>query len=287
MDFTGTTVSRTDGTVNFDWASGSPDPAIAADTFSARWTGQVQPQFSETYTFYTQSDDGVRLWVNNVPIVNNWTDHAVTENSGTIALTAGQRYDIRLEFYENGGLATARLLWSSLSTAKAAVPMASLYPVTPPPPAGIFVNFQPAASPVPTGYLADGGLVYGARGNGQTYGWTIDNTAQTRDRNASNSPDQRYDTLTHLQKPANPDAIWEIAVANGTYRVRIVSGDPSNIDSVFRTTAEGTLVVSGTPTTSTRWIEGTATVVVTDGRLTIRSGAGASNNKICFVEISY
>jgi glucose/arabinose dehydrogenase len=285
-DFTGTTVVRTDPTVNFDWAMGSPAPAIGVDTFSARWTGQVQPQFSETYTFFTQSDDGVRLWVNNVPVVNNWADHALTENSGTIALTAGQRYDIRMEFYENGGLATARLLWSSPSTPKAAVPTARLYPSAPPPPSTISINFQPAASPVPAGYLADGGLVYGTRGNGQTYGWTIVNADQTRDRNASNSPDQRYDTLTHFQKPANPDAIWEIAVVNGTYRVRIVSGDASNFDSVFRTTAEGVLVVSGTPTTSTRWIEGTSTVVVTDGRLTIRTGAGASNNKICFVEIS-
>jgi glucose/arabinose dehydrogenase len=285
IDFTGTTVVRTDPTVNFDWASGSPAAAIAADTFSARWTGQVQPQFSETYTFYTQSDDGVRLWVNNVPVVNNWSDHGLTENSGTIALTAGQRYDIRMEFYENGGLATARLLWSSASTPKAVVPTARLYPAAPPPTA-ILVNFQPAASPVPAGYLADGGLVYGNRGNGQTYGWTIDNTAQTRDRNATNSPDQRYDTLTHLQKPGNPDAIWEIAVINGTYRVRVVSGDPSNVDSVFRTTVEGVLTVNGTPSTATRWLEGTSTATVTDGRLTIRSAAGASNNKICFVEIT-
>ena len=73
--------------------------------------------------------------------------------------------------------------------------------------------------------------------------------AQTRDRNAANSPDQRYDTLTHLQKPENPDAVWELAVPNGTYSVRIVSGDAPNFDSVFRTTAEGVLVVSGTPTT--------------------------------------
>ena len=224
--------------------------------------------------------------MNNVPVVNNWTDHALTENSGAIALTAGQRYDIRMEFFENGGLATARLLWSSASTPKAAVPTARLYPSTPPPPSTISINFQPSAAPVPAGYLADGGLVYANRGNGQTYGWTIVNADQTRDRNAANSADQRYDTLTHLQKPANPDAIWEIALVNGTYRVRIVSGDASNFDSVFRTTAEGVLVVNGTPTTSTRWLEGTANVVVTDGRLTIRSGAGASNNKICFVEIS-
>jgi hypothetical protein len=44
--------------------------------------------------------------------------------------------------------------------------------------------------------------------------------------------------------------------------------------------------VNGTPSTTTRWLEGTSTVTVTDGRLTIRSGAGASNNKICFVEIT-
>ena len=148
------------------------------------------------------------------------------------------------------------------------------------------MNFQPSTAPVPSGYLADSGLVYAARGNGQTYGWNADNSAQTRDRNAANSADQRYDTLTHLQKPAVPDAVWEIAVPNGTYVVRVVSGDASNFDSVFRMTVEGVLTVSGTPTTTTRWIEGTSTVTVTDGRLTIRSGAGASNNKICFVEIT-
>ena len=61
---------------------GSPAAAIAADTFSARWIGQVEAQFTGTYTFYTQSDDGVRLWVNGQLLVNNWTNHSVTENGG-------------------------------------------------------------------------------------------------------------------------------------------------------------------------------------------------------------
>ena len=285
IDFTGTTLTRVDPTIDFAWGSGSPAASIGADTFSARWTGQVEAQFTGTYTFYTVSDDGVRLWVNGQQVINNWTDHAPTENSGTIALTAGQRYDIRMEFYENGGGATARLLWSSASVPKAVIPSTRLYAGVPPA-TSIRINFQPASAPVPAGYLVDGGLVFAARGNGQTYGWNADNTAQTRDRNAANSADQRYDTLTHLQKPGNPDAVWEIAVPNGTYVVRLVSGDASNFDSVFRTTVEGVLTVSGTPTTTTRWIEGTSTVTVTDGRLTIRSGAGASNNKICFVEIT-
>ena len=284
-NFTGTTVTGVDPTVDFAWGGGSPSASIGNDTFSARWTGQVQPQFTGTYTFYTQSDDGVRLWVNGQQIINNWTGHAQTENSGTLALTAGQRYDIRMEYYENGGSAVARLLWSSASVPKAVIPSARLYPSAAPATA-IRINFQPAAAPVPAGYLADGGLTYAARGNGQTYGWNADNTAQTRDRDAANSADQRYDTFTHLQKAGNPDAVWEIAVPNGVYAVRVVSGDASNFDSVFRTTVEGVLTVSGTPTSTTRWFEGTSTVTVTDGRLTIRTGAGASNNKICFVEIT-
>jgi glucose/arabinose dehydrogenase len=127
-NLTGTTISRVDQTVNFVWGSGSPTQTIAADTFSARWSGQVQAQFTQVYTFYTQSDNGVRLWVNGRQLVNNWTDNVTTENSGTISLTAGQRYDIRMEFYENTGLAKARLLWSSASTPKAVVPRTRLFP---------------------------------------------------------------------------------------------------------------------------------------------------------------
>ena len=195
-------------------------------------------------------------------------------------LAAGQRYAIRMEFFENTGAATARLLWSTTSMAKAVVPAARLYPSP-----VLRVNFQPASAPVPSEYLADGGLVYGSRGNGQTYGWTRDNTSLARDRNSALSPDQRYDTMTHLQKPDNPDAVWEIAVPNGHYVVRAVAGDAAYFDGVFRTTAEGVLTVNGTPSTSARWVDGTSSVTVADGRLTLRSGSGAVNNKLCFVEI--
>ena len=108
--------------MNFNWASGSPGSGIGVDHFSARWTGQVEALFSQTYTFYTSSDDGVRLWVNGQQVINNWTDHGPTENRGKIALAAGQKYDIRLEFYENGGGATATLSWSSASQPKQIIP---------------------------------------------------------------------------------------------------------------------------------------------------------------------
>ncbi|KPK37899.1 MAG: hypothetical protein AMJ65_13590 [Phycisphaerae bacterium SG8_4] len=120
-------VTRTDPQIDFNWGDpGGPDPSVGDDNFSARWTGQVEAVFTETYTFYTNSDDGVRLWVDGKQLVNNWTDHAATENRGTIDLVAGQTYSLVMEFYENGGGAVAELRWSSPSTSKQLIPSAAL-----------------------------------------------------------------------------------------------------------------------------------------------------------------
>lgn len=127
-DLTGTSVARIDPTVNFNWGGGSPASGIAADTFSARWSGEIQAQFSQAYTFHVRADDGVRLWANNQLLVDKWIDQGATEWSGTITLSAGVRYPIRLEYYENGGSAVAELRWSSASTPKSVVPRSQLYP---------------------------------------------------------------------------------------------------------------------------------------------------------------
>ncbi len=148
----------------------------------------------------------------------------------------------------------------------------------------ININFQPASATAPAGYLVDSGAVYGDRGNGYTYGWNADNSANTRDRNSANSLDQRYDTLIHTQSGGT--FTWEIAVPNGTYSVHIVAGDPNYYNSVYKINAEGVLVVNGTPTSATRWIEGTALVTVADGKLTVSNATGSSNNKIDFIEIT-
>ena len=126
-DFTNPKLTRVDPTVNFNWDTGSPDPSIAADAFSVRWTGQVQPLFSQTYTFYTYSDDGARLWVNGVQLVDNWTVHPPTVDTGTISLVAGQKYDIKLEYFENAGGAVSMLSWSSASQATQIIPTSQLY----------------------------------------------------------------------------------------------------------------------------------------------------------------
>lgn len=125
-DFTGLAVTRVDPRVDFNWALGSPSPLVGNDTYSVRWTGQVSPLFSETYTFYARTDDGNRVWVNNQLIVDRWVDQAIREDSGTIALLAGQYYDIQMDYYENGFDAEAHLSWSSPSQPKEIIPASRL-----------------------------------------------------------------------------------------------------------------------------------------------------------------
>ncbi|MBW4578140.1 MAG: hypothetical protein KME42_01020 [Tildeniella nuda ZEHNDER 1965/U140] len=126
-DFTNLKWSQIDPTVNFVWGTNAPNWIVPADNFAVRWTGQVQAKTSETYTFYTRSDDGIRLWVNGQLLINNWTDHDVIENSGSIALVAGQSYDIKLEYYDSTGGATSQLLWSSPTQAKEIIPASQLF----------------------------------------------------------------------------------------------------------------------------------------------------------------
>jgi hypothetical protein len=121
------TLSRVDPTVNFNFGLGSPDPLITADSFTIRWTGQVQPFYSQTYTFYTVSDDGVRLWVNGQLLVDQWIDQGFTEWSGNIALNANQKYGLVMEYYENAGGAAATLSWSSPNQVKQIIPQTQLY----------------------------------------------------------------------------------------------------------------------------------------------------------------
>ena len=95
-DFGGVTTQRVDPSINFNWQGGAPAPDIEPDTYSVRWAGQILPRHSEQYTFHTTSNDGVRLWVDGQLLVDNWTNHVATENSGQITLSAGRKYAVRL-----------------------------------------------------------------------------------------------------------------------------------------------------------------------------------------------
>jgi beta-glucanase (GH16 family) len=130
--FTNYKFSRIDPVVNFAWDAGSPSSSVSSDYFSVRWTGQVQPIYTGVYTFYSTSDDGVRLYVNNVLLIDKWVLQSPTEHSGTISLTRGTKYNIVLEYQETGGGATQILSWSSPCFTKQVIPQSQLYPCNSP-----------------------------------------------------------------------------------------------------------------------------------------------------------
>jgi MSHA biogenesis protein MshQ len=125
----GTAVLARTEAIDFNWGTASPGTGVNTNNFSARWTGTVLAPTTGSYRFQTVSDDGVRVWVNGVRIINNWTDHSATTNtSGTVSLTAGQRYTIQVDYYEKGGNATMRLRWLRPGTSSyVAIPAANLF----------------------------------------------------------------------------------------------------------------------------------------------------------------
>lgn len=102
--------TRVDPTVDFDWR-GEPAPGVAHDLFSVRWTGQVETDQAGDYQFFTDSDDGVRLWVDGKLVIDDWTVHPVKGLSARLRLAARTRYPIKMEYFQERGEAVARLSW--------------------------------------------------------------------------------------------------------------------------------------------------------------------------------
>ncbi|MBA2277743.1 MAG: metallophosphoesterase [Chloroflexia bacterium] len=128
QDLTASKLTRVDPTIDFDWGRGSPDTLLAADSFSVRWTGQVRADVTGTYTFFTTSNDGVRLWVNDQRLINHWYNHSTTEHSGTTTLLADTWYPITLEYYEGTGSSVIRLSYAAADIAKQIIPADHLSP---------------------------------------------------------------------------------------------------------------------------------------------------------------
>jgi hypothetical protein len=102
-------VTREDANINFDWGTGSPHADIASDQFSARWTRYIDVT-PGTYTFSATSDDGMRIWIDNVLVLDAWYDHPPQTFTFDRYMGTGHHL-IKVEYYENGGLAVAKLAW--------------------------------------------------------------------------------------------------------------------------------------------------------------------------------
>jgi len=117
-------LTRCEPAINNDWGSGSPGPGVNADSFTTRWVGTFDFEASD-YEFAATADDGMRLWVDGQLLIDQWKDQGATTYKAIKAMTAGE-HEVRVEYYENAGLAVAKVSW-----AKSALP---------PPPTGDETN---------------------------------------------------------------------------------------------------------------------------------------------------
>ncbi len=147
-----TTTDFTTGS-NGDWLTGSPDPLIFHNNFSARWSGQVLPRYSQRYYFVSKANEGSKVWVNDQLIIDKWTGSSGTDATGSIELKGGVRYNIVMEYYETTGASEASLSWYSADQAKQIIPANRLIPA-PLPGAGQGASPAPGAAPEITPELA-------------------------------------------------------------------------------------------------------------------------------------
>ncbi|MBA3700069.1 MAG: hypothetical protein H0W78_14565, partial [Planctomycetes bacterium] len=125
-------VSRVDARVDFNWGGGSPATGIPVDSFSARWTGDIQTRYTEPYTLILRSDDGVRMWLDGQLVINDWVLRGATNSTYTFNAEAGRRYRIQIEYFERFGSAVAQLHWYSAREFSGAIPATQLYPLPTP-----------------------------------------------------------------------------------------------------------------------------------------------------------
>jgi chitodextrinase/lysophospholipase L1-like esterase len=120
--------ARADATINFAWSGGTPASSLGTDGFSTRWSGLILPKFSESHAFILTSTGGVRLWINDKLLIDNWQKHGNTEDRGAIKLSGGHLYSIRLDYWTDGKSPSVKLEWMGKRQARTVVPANRSYP---------------------------------------------------------------------------------------------------------------------------------------------------------------
>ena len=128
LDRVAPVATRIDPVIDFDFALGSPIEQLEDDFYMISWRGEFLAPANDEYTFYLTADDGVRLWIDEELVIDQWVPQPTTEASGQITLEGGKRYRIRVDYFEAGGYAEVHLEYGSQLIPRAIVPTSQLYP---------------------------------------------------------------------------------------------------------------------------------------------------------------
>jgi beta-glucosidase len=105
--------TRTDNQISFQWTLFGPDPEkMSNDFFSVRWTGKLKSPGTGTYKIGIDGNDGYRLYINNVLILDNWIKLTCRTLTTDFRFEDGKTYDLRVEYYEPTGNARFTLVWN-------------------------------------------------------------------------------------------------------------------------------------------------------------------------------
>jgi hypothetical protein len=121
----GLVFKRVDPQIAFDWMTNAPGAGLG-NHYGVRWTGSVQAPCAGPFTFFVTAGDGVRLWVDDVAVIDDWRDTPVQERSATVSLGSGDRHRLRLDYYHALNAAAVRLEWSGPCQARQAIPASQL-----------------------------------------------------------------------------------------------------------------------------------------------------------------
>jgi subtilisin-like proprotein convertase family protein len=133
-------LTQIERSIDYNWGNGEVACGLV-DMVSVRWTADLTVPMSGAYTFYTTTDDGVRLYLDGVRIIDKWTSPDPEGESPTLELVTGQVYSLVMEYYENTGIAFAQLYWETPAMERQIIPADSLQPPQPPQP---WLPWQPS-----------------------------------------------------------------------------------------------------------------------------------------------
>ncbi|MCL2351960.1 MAG: cadherin-like beta sandwich domain-containing protein [Firmicutes bacterium] len=210
------------------WANTALTPLPAGvdrNNLTIRYMGQIQPLYSEEYTFYALVGGGVRMWVDDKLVVDYWQQHdlyeanGIPQSQGKITLEAGRKYDIRIDFYPSAGARASSFQWESASQPKETIPGRQLYStVTAPDPyvPSLSVNLQDYDTVL--GPVGTQGVAYTLTGAAETgYNVTVNGTPAAVDENGNFSADLYLkEARNTVAVVASDDAMYNISSKNLT-----------------------------------------------------------------------
>jgi plastocyanin len=124
--------SSLDSMIDFDWGLGKPGQGVPANNFLAQWEGLLLPEFSERYLFRVRAAGGVRMWVNNQMIIDDWVSARFPLfRSGAVELEAGKLIPMRIAYFHETRHASIQVRWTSRSQALEVIPAGRLFPEAP------------------------------------------------------------------------------------------------------------------------------------------------------------